>query len=78
MTANYNNGTVEYNGDGGHRYGGRGRGRGRARGFRGRGRGYGGGYMQQESVGYNDYGRGFAPAPFRGKPFHLYECKFIF
>ncbi|KAJ6954041.1 hypothetical protein NC652_005695 [Populus alba x Populus x berolinensis] len=44
--------------DGGYGYGGRGRGRGRGRGYRGRGRGYGGGYMQQQSGGYNDYGGG--------------------
>ncbi|XP_061970647.1 uncharacterized protein LOC133693442 isoform X1 [Populus nigra] len=53
---------VEYNGDGGwdggRGYGGRGRGRGRGRGYRGRGRGYGGGYMPQQSGGYNDYGGG--------------------
>ncbi|KAF8404449.1 hypothetical protein HHK36_009334 [Tetracentron sinense] len=67
-----NNGVGEYNGDGGwdggRGYGGRGRGRGRGRGFRGRGRGYGGGNMQQESGGYNDYGRPESPpAQFRGR-----------
>lgn len=63
-----NNGVVEYNGDGGRWYGGRGRGRGRSRGgFRGHGRGYSGRYMQQESGGYNDYGRGVASAEGRGR-----------
>lgn len=66
-----NNGVVEYNGDGGHWYGGRGRGRGRSRGgFRGHGRGYSGRYMQQESGGYNDYGSGVASAEGRGKLLH--------
>ncbi|KVH99601.1 DNA/RNA-binding protein Alba-like protein [Cynara cardunculus var. scolymus] len=72
---NYNNGGIEYNGDGGWEgyggwddgrgYGGRGRGRGRGRGgYRGRGRGYGGGAPQQEFGGYNDYGgSGRMPAP---------------
>ncbi|KAK6940047.1 DNA/RNA-binding protein Alba-like [Dillenia turbinata] len=69
---NYNNGVMEYNGDGwdgGRGYGGRGRGRGRGRGYRGRGRGgYGGGDMQQESGGYNDYGGPMVqPAPGRGR-----------
>lgn len=69
----YNNGVVEYNGDGGMEggrgYGGRGRGRGRGRGgYRGRGRGYGGGAMQQDFGGYNDSGEpGGMPAPGRGR-----------
>ena len=62
---------MEYNGDGGwdggRGYGGRGRGRGRGWGYRGRGRGYGGGYMPQQSGGYNDYGGGAFVGQGRGK-----------
>ncbi|KAM3760045.1 hypothetical protein ACB098_01G165100 [Castanea mollissima] len=70
---NFNNGVVEYNGDGGfdggRGYGGRGRGHGRSRGYRGRGRGYGGGIIQQDFGGYNNYGNNYGggPAPAQGR-----------